>query len=377
MKKHTVKSVPSTAILSTCTTLAVDLAKNVFQLAAENTRGKVLYEHRLKSRDAFHTFLRRLPAPMTVLMETGPGAQGWARLLLSLGHTPRILPAQHVQTHRSGPKNDRNDVLAILRAGRDERISAVPVKSIEALTMQALHRVRRGYQRRHTALSNQMRGFLLEHGIALAQGHNAIADRLPLLLQDAEAPLPDLLRELLADLLAEWEHLGERIDVITGRLAESAGSDPKARRLLTVRGVGPITATAILAKETDPARFRNARQYAAYYGAVPNQHSTGEKVRLGKMSKRGDGYIRSLMLEGAQAVLRHVKPDSPHPDDRRLLRWLHRHGRKGAAIRLANRNLRILWVLLQSEHTYCRQGGRQERNPQTQSTHLEETAMVH
>jgi transposase len=126
---------------------------------------------------------------------------------------------------------------------------------------------------------------------------------------------------------------------------------------MTVRGIGPIIATALLAKQTEPERFSNARMFAAYFGMVPEQNSSGERVRLGKMSKRGDGYIRSLMIQGAHSVLRQVRPDSPQPDDLRLLRWLGRLGRKEAAVRLANRNLRIVWALLQNEQTYRRQPG--------------------
>ncbi|WP_287815485.1 IS110 family transposase, partial [Pseudomonas sp.] len=212
-----------------------------------------------------------------------------------------------------------------------------------------------GYVRRRTAISNQMRGLLLEHGVALAQGDVAISQKVPRLLEDATQPVPHLLRELIDELLAEWRHLGERINVLTGRLEVVANTDHTAKRLMTVRGIGPIIATALVAKETQPERFANARQFAAYFGLVPEQHSSGEKVRLGDMAKRGDGYIRSLMIQGAHSVLQQVRPDSEQPDDRRLLRWLSRLGRKQTAVRLANRNLRIVWVLLQNDQTYRRQ----------------------
>jgi transposase len=353
MQKHTLNQ--DAMILSTCAVMAVDLAKRVFQIAAEDARGQVLYEQRIKSREAFQTFLNRLPTGLNVLMEVGPGAQAWARQLLERGHEVRLLPAQRVAEHRSGAKNDRNDVLAILRAGRDSEIKPVPIKSAQALAMQALHRIRQGYVRRRTAIGNQIRGLLLEHDFALAKGDDALTRDLPRLLEDASAPLPDLLRELLAELLADWEGLALRIEIITGRLLTVVRQDAKARQLMTVRGIGPIIASAILAKQVKPERFANARQFSAYFGVVPDQHSSGSTIRLGKMSKRGDGYLRSLMIEGAHAVLRHVKPGSEHADDHRLLRWLHRHGRKGAAIRLANRNLRILWVLLQSDQPYQRE----------------------
>lgn len=358
MKKHTTKT---ESLLcndaAACTTLAVDLAKHVFQLAGEDEQGQVLLELRIKSREAFHEYLFSLPTSLTVLMETGPGAQAWARLLQAKGNPVRILPAQRVADHRSGPKNDRNDALAILRAGRDTGIAAVPVKSTAALAIQALHRARRGYVRRRTALSNQMRGLLLEHGIALAQGEAAVSQRIPRVLEDPSQPLPGMLRELIDELMAEWRFLGERIQVLTGRLEAAAHTDQVARRLMTVRGVGPIVATALLAKQPEPARFANARQFAAYFGLVPDQHSSGKKVRLGRMSKRGDGYVRSLLIQGAHAVLQQVRATSQQPDDRRLLRWLSRLGRKEAAVRLANRNLRIIWALLQGEQSYQRRIG--------------------
>ena len=353
MSKNTSKknSLPATD-LSACTTVAVDLAKSVFQVAGEDRLGQVIYEKRLKSREAFSTFLRQLPPGMVVLMETGPGAQSWARLLMAQGQAPRILPAQHVAKHRSGPKNDRNDALAILRAGRDQSIHAVPIKTIAGLEMQALHRVRRRYVKEHTAMGNQMRGLLLEHGFSIPQGKAAIDRNVTQLLEDSSQPIPELLHELIAELLAEWKHMAERIDVMSGRLERSAAADETTKRLMTVRGVGPILSSALIAKQTGPERFANARDFAAYFGTVPEQHSSGNTIRLGKMAKRGDAYIRSLAIQGAHAVLRQIKPSSERADDRRLQRWLARHGKRGAAVRLANRKQRIIWVLLQRNETY-------------------------
>lgn len=366
MKKRTTKSMDAdmSAALLRCTTVAVDLAKRVFQVGGEDSAGRILYESRFGSREAFRSFLVGLPAGVVVLMETGPGAQAWAREAQASGKLPRLLPAQRVAEHRSGAKNDRKDTHALLRAGRDQSISPVPVKSTQALAMQAQHRIRTGYVRRRTAIGNQIRGLLLEHGIAIAQGGAAMAERADRVVVDASQPLPDLLRELVAELMAEWRFLGLRIEILDAGLARAAREDPAARRLMTVRGFGPVIATALVAKDTHPERFPNARQFAAYFGVVPEQHSSGEKVRLGKMSKRGDAYLRSQIIEGAHAVLRQLKADSAAADDRRLQRWVHRHGKKGAAVRLANRNLRIAWVLLQGEETY-------RRDP----THSRETAM--
>jgi len=334
--------------------LAIDLAKNVFQLAGEDARGQVVFEERLKSREAFSAFLRQLGSRVTVLMETGPGAQAWARELQGRGVRVRILPAQRVAEHRSGAKNDRNDCRAILRADRDDTIQPVVVKSTEALAMQALHRVRSGYLRRKTAITNQIRGLLLEHGIAAPQGVAALATRVPRILEDATQPVPALLRELVGELWAEAVHLSARVEALSARLETAAREDPLARRLMRVPGIGPITATALVAKEAHPERFPNARQFAAYFGLVPEQHSSGPRVRLGRMCKRGDGYIRSLTIQGAHTVLRQLRDDRQDPDSRRLRRWNERHGRKGAAVRLANRNLRIAWALLRREDDYRR-----------------------
>lgn len=359
MNKNTSKkSSLSATDLSACTTVAVDLAKNVFQVAGEDPLGHVVYEKRIKSREAFVTFLGQLPPGITVLMETGPGAQSWARILQNQGNVPRILPAQHVADHSSGPKNDRNDALAILRAGRDIRIHAVPVKTEAGLAMQALHRVRQRYVKQHTAIGNQIRGLLLEHGFSIAQGKVAISRRVTELLADSSQPIPPLLHELIAEVLGEWLSMEERIEVITRRLERTAREDQTTKRLMTIRGVGPILSTAMMAKQTEPERFKSARDFAAYFGTVPEQKSSGNKTRLGKMAKRGDAYIRSLAIQGAHAVFRQLNPNSDHPDDRRLQRWLGRQGLKGAAVRLANRNLRIIWVLLQNEDTYRRQPNR-------------------
>ena len=330
---------------------AVDLAKRSFQVAGEDARGVVVWETRYRTRELFQAFLGSLQAGQQVLMETGPGAQAWARIAQSHGARVRLLPAQHVHDHRSGPKNDRQDALALLRAGRDTAIHEVPVKRVEHLALQALHRVRRGYVRRRTALSNQMRGLLLEHGIAFGRGEQALSAGLARVLADASVPLPDLLRELMAELWAEWQRLGERRDRLNGQIEQTVRHEPLAQQLMAIPGIGPITGSALACKELPIERFANARQFAAYFGIVPDQHSSGERIQLGKMSKRGDRYVRGLLIEGAHAVLRHVQPGVE--DDRdRLRRWVRLHGRKGAAVRLANRNLRIVWALLRRQTTY-------------------------
>lgn len=341
---------------TTYKTLAIDLAKHVFQVAAENAAGEIVFESRLKSREQFHAFLRDIEPGVEVLMETGPGAQGWARDLQSRGISVRILPAARVGEHRSGAKNDRKDCHAILRAGRDASIQAVPIKSTEMLSMQALHRVRSGYLRRRKAIGSQIRGLLLEQGIAVAKGDHALGTRLARLLEDATVPIPDLLRELVAELWAEWGQLNARIKGLTAQLETIADRTPMAQRMMSIPGVGAITAAALICKDVRPERFANARQFAAYFGLVPEQHSSGARIRLGRMTKRGDGYVRSLAIQGAHAVLKQLRAERDDSDSRRLRRWKQRHGTKGAAVRLANRNLRVIWALLKRETRYqCRE----------------------
>lgn len=333
------------------TAMAIDLAKNVFQVAGENARCEVVLEKRLKSRAAMHKFIEGLEPPLTVVMETGPGAQAWAREIQKRGVEVKILPAQHTAVHRSGNKNDARDTHAILRALHDRHVHPVPIKTQEQLAMQALHRARRGWKRRMTAISNQVRGLLLEHGVVMAQGDAALVRSVDRSLEDATLPIPDRLRELVAELMGEWNGHRERMAKLNAELARLSRRDPVARHLCEARGIGPIVSTAMACKGLEVERFANCRQFAAYFGITPSQHSSGPKVRLGRMSRRGDRYLRSAMIEGAHAVIRQIRSDATDPYSRRIQRWVKRCGRKGAAVRLANHNLRVVWVLLKHPDT--------------------------
>ena len=340
--------------MSKITTLGIDLAKRVFQVAAEDARGveQPIERSRFTSREAFAAYLGTLAPPLRVGMETGPGAQAWARLLQSRGIDVQVLPAQRVAEHRSGAKNDANDARAILRALRDTSIHPVPVKSVEQLTMQALHRARQGWMARKTALGNQMRGLLLEHGVTVAQGDAALCVALARVPQ--HELVPQRLRDLIEVLWDEWQAQVARIAASDLEFKALARQDPLARRLDAIAGIGPLTATALACKGLEPGRFRNARMFAAYFGVVPDQHSSGEKIRLGRMSKRGDGYVRQLLINGAHAVVRVVRHDATDALSRRVLRWRGRHGVKGAAVRLANHNLRVVWAMLKNQTSYRR-----------------------
>lgn len=328
------------------TTIAIDLGKRSFDVVGEDERGEEVFSQRLKSREAFYAYIATLQPPRVVVMEVGLGAQAWARTLQERGLTVRLLPAQHVATHRSGHKNDRNDARAMLRANRDRSIHPVPVKSVDELSQQALHRARRGWMQRKTALGNQIRGLLLEHGLAVAKGDAKLAERVSGALALASVPLPDRLRALIALLWDDFQAQVRHLEAIDAELVLLARQDPLARRLTSIPGVGPITATALACKGLDANAFPNARRFAAYFGGVPRQLSTGGRTILGCMSRNGDRYIRSLAINGAQAVLRFVRDQDHSAEARRIRRWRDKHGSKGAAVRIANRNFRIVWRVM-------------------------------
>lgn len=343
------------------TTVGIDLAKRVFQVVAEDRKYRELENRRVQSREALVEYLRELPSGVLVAMEVGFGSQGWARRIEALGHHVRLLPAQLVEKHRIGPKNDPNDARAILRALRDEAIHPVPVKTPAQLALQAAHRARQGWVWRKSSLSSQIRGLLIDHGVCIRKGERWLREALPRALESAELPLPDVLRDVLAVLWLDWQWQDKLIEDSDRQITQMAREDEDARRLDTIPGFGAITASALACKGVDPNAFRSGRMFAAYFGAVPSQHSSGEKVRLGRMSRCGDRYIRCLVINGAHAVLNHLKADSQEADSRRLQRWIKKHGRKGAAVRLANRNLRMAWALLKNGTTFQR--NRRTDNP--------------
>jgi transposase len=336
------------------TTIAVDLAKDVFQVGFFDERGDAVEpQRRIPSRQGFERFLKQLEPPLTVLFEVGLGAQAWARVAQARGLRVRLLPAQRVAEHRTGSKNDRKDVAAIARAGRDRDIHAVPIKTTEQLSLQALHRIREGWVRRRTVIANQVRGLLTDHGIAFAKGDRAFNEATQRVMSDARVAISPMLRDLIAESYAEWSSLGERRARLDAELKRIAATDPIARRLDAIRGIGPITATALACKAIELERFANARCFAASFGLIPEQDSSGSRIRLGQMTRRGDRYIRSLLVSGAQAVIRHLPRRTDNGKlTNRLRRWVERRGAKAAAIRLANHNLRVAYVLLTRNQEY-------------------------
>jgi transposase len=332
-------------------TIAVDVAKDVFEVAAADGRGRIVERARL-SRAKFLRFFDNRPA-CTVVMEACGSAQHWARTLTGLGFSPRLLPPQYVRPYRRRNKTDRSDCEALLAAAGNPEIRAVSVKTIEQQTIQQLHRVRSQWLRTRTARINGLRGMLRELGIAIPKGAIA-AKRQAAALCEA---LPAALQSTVGLLLAEIRELELRMRGIERELARFAAEQPDIAKLQEVPGIGLLTATALWAAVADPRLFRNGRHLASWIGLTPREWSSGTKRTLGRISKRGDVYIRMLLTHGARSVLNRAKllARAGKPLSR-LQRWAlqleQRVGHNKATCALANKLARIAWALWRHDRAF-------------------------
>ena len=324
------------------TMIGIDLAKQVFQIHAVDAHGNACVRKQLRRKQLL-PWLAQQP-PCIVAMEACRGAHHWARRLIVMGHEVRLVPPQHVKAFVRGQKNDRNDAAAICEAAKRPEMRTVAVKSIEQQQIMGLHRLRQLLVKQRTGTINQIRGLLSEFGIVLPQGRYRFIAQLPEILADAENDLPPLLRAAFAQQQQQWlRELEARVEHITGELVAIARGSFVCRKLEALPGVGPLISTAFVAEIGDPGAFRNGRQVAAWLGLVPRQHSSGGKERLFGISKRGDPYMRCLLVHGARAMLR----VAARRDDA-LSRWAisveTRRGRNRAAVAMANKNARRLWA---------------------------------
>jgi transposase len=322
------------------TQIAVDLAKSVFQVAVSSTPGRIDEQHRL-SRVRFQRFFAEHD-PVEVLMEACGTAHHWGRELESLGHTVSLLPPADVRRYRDGNKTDRADTKALLEAARNQTIDAVPVKTIDQQTITALHRLRSGYLQMRTARINCVRGLLREFGVSIPVGARHLVPRAHAAIEDGAVP-PDL-GPVLRDAIAEIEELRRKAQSIETRLKGLVKHMPDASLLMSVPGIGVLTATALVAYVGDVRRFRSGRHFAAYLGLTPREHSSGLSRRIGRISKRGNRYLRMLLIHGARSVLRAARL-TEHPDGLRswALGIASRSGHNTAAVALANKLARIAW----------------------------------
>lgn len=329
--------------------VALDLAKQVIQVHAVDRSGRVVYRKSLR-RSAVLPFLRELP-PCEVGMEACSSAHHWGRQVQAMGHRARLLPPQYVQPFVVGQKNDANDAAAICAAMARADIPGVPVKTIAQQDQQALHRVRSARVAQRTALVNQIRGLLAEYGLVVPQGRAVLRRALPALLEDADNGLSFDFRQLLAELYDELVALDSRVDQLTGRIEQQVRQEPAAQRLMQVPGIGPLTASALVTAVGNARQFRNGRQMAAWLGLVPRQHSSGGKPRLLGIHKRGDSYLRGLLVHGARSVLR-TATDKPDDRSRWLMAVSTRRHRNIATVAQANKTARIAWAVLARDESY-------------------------
>jgi transposase len=326
--------------------LGIDLAKNIFQLHGIDAAGKPVLRKAVSRRKLMETLVN-LP-PCLIGIEACGGAHNWAREMIKLGHEVRIMAPQFVAPYRKSGKNDLNDAEAICEAVSRPHMRFVAVKTEAQQSALMVHRVRASINTERTALINQMRGLLQEFGIVLAKGASTFSKRFLEVLETENLPLEavEVLAELRGHLLTLEDRLAKYDRMITRML-----KDEMVTRVMTIPGVGPVTATAVVATVGDAKIFHNGRELAAYIGLVPRQNSSGGKTRLGRITKLGDSYLRSLFVQGALIVIRHLgeKKDTRSQWIRSLV---ERRGVKKAAVALAAKMVRVVWALMARQEMY-------------------------
>ena len=331
--------------------IGVDLAKNVFQLHGVDDQGKVVLRKKLKRSQWLRELCESAEPGCEIGMEACGGAHHWARQLQARGFEVKVIAPQFVAPYVKSNKNDANDAEAICEAMSRPNMRFVKPKTVSQQDIQAVHRIRQELMSHRTAKANQIRGLVTEYGIVAPLGLAALRTAIPCWLEDAENGLTVLFRSLLHGLWEDLSRFDERVATMDAEVNRIAKSDPVAQRLQQLRGVGPLIATALVASVGDGEQFSQGRQMAAALGLTPRQHSSGGKARLLGISKRGDPYLRSILIHGARAVTAAAK----NKDDR-LSRWVtelsQRRHPNVAAVALANKTVRMAWAMMRNEADY-------------------------
>jgi transposase len=329
--------------------LGIDIAKQSFQLHGVDCNGVTVLRKTL-NRKKLCSFIAKLSV-CTIGIEACGGANHWARVFQGFGHTVHMMAPQFVKPYVKSNKSDAADAEAICEAVQRPSMRFVPAKSVAQQDLQSLHRIRSQAVARRTAQANQIRGLLMEYGLLIPQGIVYIRKSIPAMLEDGENELTAMFRELLSDLYDEMVHLDERIKTLENKLKALCSQNEDCQRLLTIPGVGLLSATALVAAIGDINAFKNGRELAAWLGLVPRQHSTGGKPTLLGISKRGDTYLRTLLIHGGRTV---VRVADKHRDQRS--QWISqldaRRGKNISAVAVANKNARVAWALLSQKTIY-------------------------
>jgi transposase len=332
--------------------IGVDLGKTTFHLVALGERSKVLFRKKV-SRTQLLAFTANLPSSL-IGLEACAGSHFLGAALREQGHQVRLIPAQFVKPYRKSNKNDFIDAEAIAEAVTKQNMRFVQIKTQEQLDWQAMHRVRDRLVQRRTALINEIRGFLLERGLTFAAQPIHLRKNLPAVIEDAEQNLSPRLRWLLDQLWQEWKQLEVDIKAMTDEIERISNEDARCRRLRQIPGFGPLVSTATVAAIGNGAAFRRGREFAAWLGVVPRQFSTGGKQKLYGISKRGNIYLRRMLIHGARAVLLRVKYDTGG-----LGQWIYRLAQRAprnkVVVAIANKLARIAWAVLSSGRDYQHQ----------------------
>jgi len=330
------------------TTVGVDLAKDLITVYAADSAGRMISVRDLRCKE-FSAWLVQLPPGCMLGMEACSSAHHWARRMLELGLVPRLMAADFVQPFRKSraTKNDRNDAEAICTAVRQPNMRFVAVKSVEQQTRLAWHRVREGFKEERTAVINRTRGLLAEFGIVIGKSSSAFNRALAGLVRD-EAQSEGL-RSLLERMRLSLVMLDEQMATCDHQIAQQARASEAAKRIQSIPGVGPLTADAIISTVGDAREFKNGRQFAAWQGLTPRQYSSGGKTRLGRITRRGDAYLRTLLIQGARSTLQAAMKRMP--DKRtRIQQWMiglaARVGYHKTLVAIANKHARMIWSIL-------------------------------
>jgi transposase len=327
--------------------IAIDLAKNVFQVCAMNEKNKVLYNKKL-SRNELFTLLSILP-PVQVFMEACYSAHFWGRTCNDYGHSAFLIPAQHVKPFVRGNKNDANDALAIMEASSRPFIRFVPVKTTAQQEIMAMHRLRERWIKNRTSITNQARGLLSDFGVIFPKGFKGFREAV-LQCQDNEIFTLNF-RKLLLSMLEEFNQLSERIEQINEQLKQYTNENQNCKIVSSLPGIGFINSSAIVAQIDKGQAFDSPKKFSVWLGITPSQYASGEKSRDGSITKRGNRYLRKQLIHGARAAMRWAR----NRDDK-LSRWINqiiqRIGVNKAAVAIANKLARLIWVLLQKQETF-------------------------
>lgn len=331
------------------TLIGIDLAKNVFQVCVLNRAGKVQLNEAIK-RPKLVQFLSRFE-PTTIAMEACAGSHYWGRRFEAMGHQVELIPAQHVTPFVRGGKSDARDALAICEAARRPGLHRVPIKTLDQQDLQAMHRLRQLQVEQSTAIANQIRGIAREYGVCFPVGIQALIRQVPEALESAENELTDVARQLLAERLKDLTELQQRVRTLTRQIVLQTSINPAFDRLMTLPGIGRLSASAFLVAVGSGQQFQQGRQLAAWLGLVPRQHGSGGQMQLKGITKSGDRYLRTLLIHGARSAITRTK-DRESP----LIRWVEpiiaRRGFNKAVVALANKNARIAWLIVARDAHY-------------------------